>query len=408
MEKGLSKVKIIKFIEKNKLIFAFMIITALSLLLRSEMFYYISGDYENCLNPWFNQLKYGGGLFALKNNIGDYNAPYMTIMALLTYIPISSIISIKLVSLIFDYICAFTVVEIIKVLLQDKKDNKNLLIDMIIGYSIVLCLPTVFLNSSFWAQCDSIYTAFVLISLLFLFKQKYTKSFIILGIAFSFKLQTAFILPLYILMYISERKFSIYNFLIIPLIDLVMCMPAILFGKSITDCILVYFNQASEYSQYLTMNLPNVYSIFIKSNFEDTPNLISNFNDIIAKIGVFFTVFIFILIAIMVLYKKVKFDNIAILEFGIWSILIATFFLPFMHDRYMYMADILGVIYLIYNKRKFYIPIIIELISLYSYMYYLFGYIAIDIQIVSILNLVMIVLYSIDMCKRYFKENRSI
>ncbi len=408
MKKGLSKVKIIKFIEKNKLIFAFMIITALSLLLRSEMFYYISGDYENFLNPWFNQLKYGGGLFALKNNIGDYNAPYMTIMALLTYIPISSIISIKLVSLIFDYICAFTVVEIIKVLLQDKKDNKNLLIDMIIGYSIVLCLPTVFLNSSFWAQCDSIYTAFVLIAILFLFKQKYTKSFIILGIAFSFKLQTVFILPLYILMYISERKFSIYNFLIIPLIDLVMCMPAILFGKSITDCILVYFNQASEYSQYLTMNLPNVYSIFIKSNFEDTPNLISNFNDIIAKIGVFFTVFIFILIAIMVLYKKVKFDNIAILEFGIWSILIATFFLPFMHDRYMYMADILGVIYLIYNKRKFYIPIIIELISLYSYMYYLFGYIAIDIQIVSILNLVLIVLYSRDMCKKYFKENRSI
>lgn len=406
MQKKLSKLKFIKFIEKNKLIFAFMIITALSLLLRNELFGCISDDYINYLNPWFNQLKDGGGLFALKDNIGDYNAPYMTIMGLLTYIPISSIISIKLVSIIFDYICAFTVVEIIKVLLQDKIDNKNLQLYMTIGYAVVLFLPTVFLNSACWAQCDSIYTAFVLLSILFLFNKKYTKSFITLGIAFSFKLQTAFILPLYILMYISERKFSIYNFLIIPLIDIVMCMPAILFGKSITDCVLVYFNQTSEYSEYITMNLPNVYSIFFKSNFENAPNLISNFNDNIAKIGVFITVFIFILIAIMVLYKKVKFDNIAILEFGIWSILIATFFLPFMHDRYMYMADILGVIYLIYNKRKFYIPIIIELISLYSYMYYLFGYIAIDIQIVSILNLVMIVLYSIDMCKRYFRENK--
>ena len=404
MEKKVDERKIMQFIENNKFIIFFMIITALSLLLRSKMFNYISDDFKDYLSPWFNEIKEGGGLLALKNQIGNYNAPYMTIMALLTYIPISPLISIKLVSLVFDYICAFTVVEIIKTLL---KDNKNVKIYMLLGYSIVLFLPTVFLNSACWAQADSIYTTFVLISLLYLFRQKYTKSFIFLGIAFSFKLQIVFILPLYILMYISERKFSIYNFLIIPLVDLVMCIPSMIFGKSITDCIMIYFNQAGEYGNFLTMNFPNVYSMFIKSIYNDAPNLIQNTNDIIGTIGLFFTMFVFIIIALMVLYKKIKFDNRAIIEFGIWSILIATFFLPHMHDRYMYMADVIGIVYLIYNKRKFYIPLIIELVSLYTYMYYLFNSTAISIQLVSILNFVMLIIYSADMCKRYFYKNKT-
>lgn len=81
-----------------------------------------------------------------------------------------------------------------------------------------------------------------------------------------------------------------------------------------------------------------------------------------------------------------------------------------MHDRYMYMADVIGILYLIYNKRKFYIPLIIELVSLYTYMYYLFNSTAISIQLVSILNFVILIIYSVDMCKRYFfkKETEKI
>lgn len=406
INKKINEKSIMNYIEKHKFFIFFLIITALSLLLRSKMFNFVSDDYRDFLGPWFNQLKDGGGLFALKNQIGNYNAPYLTIMALLTYIPIPSLISIKLVSIIFDYLCAFAVAKIIEVLL---KDNKNKQIFMLIGYSLVVFLPTVFLNSACWGQADSIYTAFVLFSLLYLFKKKYTKSFIFLGIAFSFKLQIVFILPLYILMYISERKFSIYNFLIVPLVNVVMCIPSMLFGKSLVSCLMVYLNQTGEYSQFLTMNFPNVYSVFFKSNYTSAPNLIPNPNDMIASIGIYFTIFVFVLIALMVLYKKVKFDNRAIIEFGIWSVLIATFFLPHMHDRYMYIADLLGIIYLVYNKRKFYIPLIIELISLYTYMYYLYGFTAINIQIVSILNLILITFYSADMCKRYFlkKEDKN-
>ena len=329
----------------------------------------------------------------------------MTILAIITYLPISPLFSIKIVSIIFDYICAFCVMDIIGVLL---KDNKNKEKYMLLGYSLVVFLPTVFLNSACWGQADSIYTAFVLMSLLNLFKKKYTKAFIFLGIAFSFKLQTIFILPLYILMYLSERKFSLVNFGLIPLMDFLMCLPAILFGKSISSCINVYIGQTNEYSQFLTMNFPNVYSMFFKSNFESHPDLIFARYDFISTIGICFTIFLFIIIAAMVFYKKIKFDNKAIIEFSLWSILICTFFLPHMHDRYMYMADIIGILYLIYNKRKFYIPLLIELVSLSTYMYYLFSAIALDITAVSIVNFVLISLYSWNMVKTYFiKTNQN-
>ncbi len=393
--KEMSK-KIWDNIEKNKVFIFFAIITILAIALRMSLFSYDYGDYDMFLKPWFDELKAGGGLLALGQGIGNYNAPYMTILALLTYLPFDSLISIKTVSVIFDFVCAITVAIIVETLLKNNKHKDSI---ALIFYGLVLFLPTVFLNSSCWGQADSIYTAFVLLSLLYLIKQKYTRAFIFLGIAFSFKLQFIFILPLYILMYISERKFSIFNFLILPATNFVMCIPSLLFGNTLSNCIDVYMGQAGTYSQYITLNFPNFYSIFFKSG---TSHLIESTNPMIGTIGMIFTLFIFILLAFLVLYKKVKFDSRAIIEFGLWSILICTFFLPQMHERYLFMGDIIGLLYLFFNRKKFYLTLGIELISLYGYIHFLFAAFGLEMQIMGFVYLAVMILYSKDMYKRYF------
>ena len=184
------------FIEKNKILIFFIIITALSVFLRISLYGFTFGDYDMFLEPWFYELKDGGGLWALNKNIGNYNAPYMTVLALLTYLPLSPLISIKTFSVIFDYICAIAVALISFEVLKGNKYRKMIALTL---YGCVIFLPTVFLNSACWAQSDSIYTAFALLSLLFLIKKKYFRAFLFLGISFSFKLQFIFILPLYIL-----------------------------------------------------------------------------------------------------------------------------------------------------------------------------------------------------------------
>ena len=190
--------RIWSFIEDNKFIVFLVIITILSIYLRVSMYSYYSGDYELFLKPWFDQLKANGGFAALKTQIGNYNAPYMTIMAFFTYLPFNPLFAIKTVSVFFDYICAIVVSIMTLDILKDNKEKEKI---ALLLYSAVLFLPTVFLNSACWGQADAIYTAFILISILCLFKKKYAWAFIFLGISFSFKLQFIFILPLYILMY---------------------------------------------------------------------------------------------------------------------------------------------------------------------------------------------------------------
>ena len=95
--------KIIDLFSKNYLVFGYIFITIMALLVRFLTFHFESHDYVAFLAPWFDYLKNNGGILALANYPGNYNAPYMTIMALLTYIPVKSLYSIKFVSVIFDF-----------------------------------------------------------------------------------------------------------------------------------------------------------------------------------------------------------------------------------------------------------------------------------------------------------------
>lgn len=386
------------FVDKHHNFVFFAIITILAIIARILLLKYPSGDYTLFLGPWFNALKLNGGILGLSQSIGNYTPIYMTILSLLTYLPIDSLISIKIVSIIFEFVGAIAIMDIVKELLSDKKykDKVSLLI-----YGLYLFLPTVLLNSAYWAQSDSIYTAFVLLSILYLIKKKYKLSIIFFGIAISFKLQAIFIFPLYVLMYIAERKIKFRYFLYIPLIIFIFSIPKVILSHDLLAGFRVYFDQAGTYSQYITLNFPNIYGIFFQGNGS---NLINTPFKELGTIGIIGTFIILVALAYLVYTKKTKFDKNAIIEFGLLSILLTTFFLPQMHERYLFMGDVIALLYLIINTKKYYIPVIIEFISLNGYMYLLFSGFAINFSTLSIAFLVLIVLYTKDMYIKYFKE----
>ena len=385
------------FIDNNVNIIYFVIIIGLALFVRWIVLKYNSGDYNMFLKPWFDELKSSGGLPGLAKDIGNYTPIYMTLLSLLTYIPVDSIISIKILSIIFDIVGAIAIRNIVLELLKDK-EYKNKIAALFAG--IFLFLPTVLLNSAYWCQCDQIYTSFILISILYLLRKNFKKAIIFWAIALSFKFQAILIFPLYVLIYISDRKIKFSNFLLIPLVVFALSIPKVIFTDDLLCGFKVYFDQSNTYSQYLTLNFPNFYSIFF--NGIDGSNLINTPIDEMGTIGIAFTMFIFVTIAYFVYVKKIKFDNRAIIEFGLLSVLITTFFLPQMHERYLFIGDALGIIYLIYNKNKYYIPIIIEMLSLNGYMYFLFGGRALSFSLLGILFFVMLIVYSKDIIKRYF------
>lgn len=309
------------------------------------------------------------------NGLGNYNPPYLILLYLLTFLPGPAIVKIKLLSVIFDILMGLFGYLIVKELSNRKYTY--------LSWLVILFLPTVILNGSVWAQCDSIYTTFVLLSLYLLLKEKYSLSFLSLGIAFSFKLQFIFILPLFIILYFVNKKFKIWNFLLIPLGNIIMCTPVLLMGMPLINCFTTYLDQTTNYSVYLTRNLANIFTIL--------PN-----EKIIGYIFFIITGLIFLGLLIYFIKRKKEITKEEMVSISLLGILIAVYFLPFMHERYMFMADIISVIWYFIYRKKIYIPIIINLTSLAGYSVYLFGMDYIPLWVFSLLMLIAIIALLLD------------
>ena len=227
-------------------------------------------------------------------------------------------------------------------------------------YLIVLFLPVVFLNGAYWGQCDSIYSTFCLFSIYLLLRKRYFLSFIILGVAFAFKLQTIFLIPAYLILYFSSRNFSFLNFLIIPAVNFIMCLPAIIMGRNIIDTLSIYFKQTSTW-EFLTLGVPNLYKFIIGPY------------DIFSTVGILLTLVAFGFLLYFIIKKEVLWDYEKVIVLVLISILICNFLLPAMHERYLYIADIICVIWYVCFKKKIYIPILLNGISTLTYMNYLYA-----------------------------------
>lgn len=379
--------KILDFVENHINIIIFSILILLSLGIRYLLLSYESADYIIFLKPWFNTLKEGGGLRALANYPGDYNAPYMTIMALLTYLKINPLISIKMVTIFFEYLLSFIVGKFIYDIFEK---NKNRKVYAMVGSLSILFLPTILLDGAFWAQCDVIYTTFVVFALYFLYKDKITISFLFLGLAFAFKLQFIFILPVYVILYFRKKNFSILNFFIIPLVNFILCLPAIIAGKPIIDCMLVYVRQTSTYNS-LNLNFPNIYS------------LVNGIPHYLSKIGMVMLVLAFAFIFWYIIKNRIKFNFEKILLLSIWSVVMCTFLLPYMHERYMFVADILSLLYFIIYRRNLLVALGIEFISLVSYTMFLFNNYEIPSYLLALTFLTICLYLSKDLKEKLLK-----
>lgn len=323
----------------------------LMLLIRILFFDYSSGDYEIFLKPWVLYMRDNGGIFSLSESFTNYNLPYLTILALISYIPIEPLYLIKIVSILFDWLIALLGFKMVYQFSKEDKFNKGMF-----TYIILLFAPTVILNSSAWGQCDSIYTFFVLLSIYNMITEKYNKAFIYLGISFAFKLQFIFVFPLYVILFYCEKNIKMKHFAFIPLINFILCIPGTLVGASPFYTYKIYFLQAGYYKKAL--NVANMYSFFPSS-------------EVINIIGVCVTLVLFILLLIYCIRSGLKYKAETILTLSLLSVLICYFFLPCMHERYMYIADIISIIWYKLYKRKIYIPIIINLVSLITYLGYL-------------------------------------
>ena len=76
---------------------ALLLPMGLALLLRALLLPHATLDYQDFLSKWVEHFRQNGGILALKDPVGNYNVPYLYLLALLSYLP-SSLAICKLCS----------------------------------------------------------------------------------------------------------------------------------------------------------------------------------------------------------------------------------------------------------------------------------------------------------------------
>lgn len=348
-----------RWLDKHMVTLFFFIVTVLGGLIRLPGLSFVSGDASNFLLPWFDEIRNAGGLNALSRQVGNYNIPYQFLIALLTYLPYDKLATFKGLSILFDYILAVGAALCGCELLRKKTSElQNVFVTV---YAAVLFAPTVILNSSVWAQCDSIYSAFAVFAILFLMKKNYKLSFAFLGIAISFKLQAVFILPFFVYFYFVERKCNLGHFLITALWFFIPSIPGYLYGRRFLDPLRIYLGQTTAHPN-MWVNFPGFW-VFAGDNYE-----------VMGKIAILLTLFLLGSGLFYLLSKEKRLDTSdRLLKTAIWVVWTCVVFLPAMHERYGYLLEILLLILVAVDKKYLMIASIVEITSIVTYGHFLFG-----------------------------------
>ena len=354
---------IIDFITDNYSKIFLITVILLSLIIRLYFVPWHSSDYNTHLKNWFIHFQ-ENGFSGFKNiyDISNYPALYMIIICLVSFLPkfsievlpdLSIILYIKLVSIIADYFLAYMVYKIIKYY-----TNKEYM--ALISLACVLFSPIVLFNSALIGQADGIYSSFIILSLYLFYKEKYAKAFLIYGIAFALKLQSIFILPFIILLYIKNR-FHLKYFLLILIPHIISSLIATIFGANFIKALTILGGQTHPNLSNRAPSLPAL--IFRGAPFEQFYK------------WMFMTFFIIlaIMLCTIFLYMFIKQKNKLNLDtFILWALTISfsmPFILPSMHERYFYISEILALIYAFIKPKYAYITILLYFATFSRYVY---------------------------------------
>ena len=351
---------------------AFWIAVCMSVIIRIHLApQCISGDFTGFITGWTKA--YGSKTFwqALGFPITNYYEPYNFFLDFIAHIPVPIWGSVALASCIAEYATAFYIYHIVLSVGTGGSPEHTRHMGQLASI-IILYLPMAMMNGALWKQCDAIYTCFAVISLYYFMKEKYTKSFILFAISFLFKLQSVFILPFYLIMYICRQKFSILKFLWVPFLYILAGIPAVIAQRGIRTTYLTYFNQMQNVPM-MSSSSPSIYRFGMKD--------FSAFG----MIAIMITIAV-LMVTACELYVHREAINVKVMYYlAGWSALTCFIFLPEMHERYDYLPLILlSSFIVIYRPRLVWCMIVMNLCTAMTYSYYLYEFNEIPLIVIAL------------------------
>ncbi|MBE5912949.1 MAG: DUF2029 domain-containing protein [Pseudobutyrivibrio ruminis] len=387
--------RMLKWMNEHILALAFAAAVILSIAIRYFLRNFYTTDADLCLIPWYNAIKDNGGLLGLGKPVEglNYSFTYQLLIALMTYLPIEPLYAYKILSCIFDYLLAGAVAYLVYDIVDNNKLEKTLL-----SFIMVSCSPVVLMDSAAWAQCDSIYTFWVVLSIIFLRKEKYIPAFIYYGVGFAFKFQSVFALPFFLFYYFYKRKFSVLHFGLIPVTMTVLALPSLVQGRTISEMIHIYTDNTS-----LHTSISNGFPTFWRLLNDGTGAEGYTF---LKYAAMALTVVILGSFMYMWIRNNINLNNVNIILIAFILTYSTITFLPAMHERYGFIFEILAIVIVFIEIKTIPLLIGITCLSLTTYGVYLFNN-TVNEWFLAVINFVFYVSYMIILNKTLIKHSSS-
>ncbi|MBR3794703.1 MAG: hypothetical protein IKK34_01565 [Clostridia bacterium] len=329
------------------------VVTGAVLLGKISLLDYVSDDYSIFLSGWIYQYSQMG----LKEGLGtyiasDYTPPYLYMLQLISRIdnyPWQYLI--KAVSIAFEILLAYVLAKLVSL----KKPGETV---QLMTFHLASILPTVVFNGAYWGQCDVIYTSLCLTAVYMGLKKRSARSMIFFGLALSFKLQTVFFLPVMLPLWL-RRDIKLRHLALIPAAYMAMMLPALWGGKSLRHVLTVYLQQAGQYN-FITMNAPNLYQFLPEL---DKTMLYEMFSPMAMMLG--FAI-VMVMCAVLCAHRGRMTVDVSLLA-CLLMLSGIPFFLPKMHERYMFGADVLSLVLAVYAPRRVLLPLCFGFASYLAY-----------------------------------------
>lgn len=360
-------------------------IWTLSWVIRFKMLPIQSPDYYGFLEVWMKSIKEHGGFDSLSIAISNYTSPYMYIMCLVSELTPHSLIGLKFASYIFDFaasIAAFAIVYKIT-----KSTTKSML-----SMTLILFSPAVLIDSAYYCQCDIIYSAIILYAMCYFLKNDSKKCLILVGLAFSFKLQALFFLPFLIIMWSKNTCVKFKDFIYIPCVYVIMQLPAIMMGRSAKELLFLYFDQA-DYYPWGTLNYPNAY-YFLDETIKNNHHMKE-----ISSAGLYLCIGLLGMVAYYMYNKRFRMTAKIQLLTIMFTVGLAVYFLPHMHERYGILIDLFAIILFCVDFKYIKLFAGYSLVTIFCYVPYLTGHEVVKLEYVAILNGILLIFTGIELHK---------
>lgn len=257
---------------------------------------------------------------------------------------------IKAISLVFEFGCAVLAARLVAL------DGRHRHAPAI-AFAAVWLAPTVLFNGAAWGQSDSLWTFFILLSVLLFCRAKPGAGVIAFAAGFSVKAPASFLAP-FILALVLRRTIHWAWLAAIPLTYFIIAAPAWLLGLPLSEIAMVYIKQGAKYER-LSMNAANIW-LFIPNRFYEVG----------ATLGLAVAANAALAFSVLVSHSKRDFKIEHLVLLAALSLLLMPSVLPKMHDRYFYAFEVMAIVLACIKPRLAVIAIAAQLNGVLAYLAY--------------------------------------